>query len=82
MGPYELRVGCYPDTVSFTDNPALVTTIDLEVGDPITSIYTIANPTSTRSWCVMTNHELVDNSNAAYGGGLNKFTPAGSQSYT
>ena len=59
FGSYTLNVGCFVGAVTFTDNGSLVTSVAKWVGDALTSVYTFALPTSTRSWCVQTNTEIV-----------------------
>jgi len=40
LGPYDLRMGCYPDSVIFTDGVGLVHDVALWVGDSLTGLYT------------------------------------------
>jgi hypothetical protein len=48
---YDLRVGCYPDSLSFTDSSNFVTQVNKYVGDSVLNTYTFHNPTPNRNWC-------------------------------
>jgi hypothetical protein len=35
FGPYTLDVGCTPTSVTYADNGAFVTNVDVTIGDPV-----------------------------------------------
>ena len=59
FGLYDLRVGCYWDSLSFTDSSSFITNVDVYVGDSLDSIYTMHNPTPSRLWCVLETNEFA-----------------------
>jgi len=53
FGPYDLRVGCYADTLTITDNASYMTILpNIYVGDNNQDRYTLLYPTASVSWCV------------------------------
>lgn len=48
---YDLRVGCYPESLSFTDSSSFVINVDKYVGDSVLDTYTFHNPTPDKNWC-------------------------------
>ena len=52
FGIYEMNIGCFAGSVTFSDNGSLVVSVSKFVGDSLGSVYTFALPTSTRAWCV------------------------------
>jgi hypothetical protein len=59
FGPYQVKVGCFSDSVTFADNAAFVTSVSKNVAESTASAYTVANPTATLSYCVVTSNEIV-----------------------
>jgi hypothetical protein len=61
FGPYDLRVGCYPDSVDFYSSHLLNTdkTLNFFVGDNNRNAVSFPTPTSTRAWCVVMKNEIV-----------------------
>jgi hypothetical protein len=60
LGPYYLDVGCTTTSVTFTDNPAFITNVNKLVADPVTSAYTMMQPTASRSYCVIEDNMIVN----------------------
>jgi hypothetical protein len=60
FGPYYLDVGCTATSVSFTNSGSFVTSVPLSVGAGTANVYTLADPTASRAWCVITKNEIVD----------------------
>jgi hypothetical protein len=61
FGPYELDIGCTPTSVTFTDaSSGFVSNVNVYVGDSVVDKYTFAPPTSSRAWCQIVKHEIVD----------------------
>lgn len=58
FGPYEVRVGCTTDTVSYSTNAAFDTVKDLYVGDSLTNAYTFTDAVATRSYCTALKNEI------------------------
>lgn len=59
MGPYELRVGCYYASVTFTNSPAFTTSVNMQVGDSRMNIYQFVQPSSNRDWCIPVTNQIV-----------------------
>jgi len=66
FGPYTLNVGCFAGSVTYTDNAAFVPAVNLLVGDSNTGVYTLAEPTSDRAWCVIVSNVLVNTDSSAH----------------
>ena len=49
-------------------SPVFVPTVNKFVGDALTSVYTMYNPTSNRAWCDIIIDHIVTTSNAAWSG--------------
>ncbi len=47
FGPYVLNVGCNSAYVTYADNSGFVTNVAKNVGDSLSSAYTLQQPTST-----------------------------------
>ena len=58
LGPYDLRVGCYTNSVSFTDSPTFVPSLPVWVGGSTYALYNFAQPTSNRAWCYILRNEI------------------------
>ena len=58
FGVYDLRVGCYWNSLSFTDSSSFITNVDKYVGDEVSNIYTMYNPTPSRAWCRLLFNEF------------------------
>jgi len=68
FGPFSLDVGCTTTSVTFTDNPAFVTDVPVYVGDSPLDVYTLAEPTSSRVYCTIKQHEIVNTDGTAWSG--------------
>ena len=68
FGPFILDVGCTPTSVTFADAGAMVTNVPIFVGDPITSKYTLVDPTRTRVWCEVQTNTIVNVDGTAWSG--------------
>ena len=65
MGPYTLNIGCFTAMgVTFTNNNAMVLTLQMSVLASTTAAYTFAQPTSSVSWCVVEKNEITNTANA------------------
>lgn len=60
FGPYDLQMGCFLGSVTYTDAPTFDVDKPMWVGDSVTSAYTLVVPTSDRSWCTIVSHEIVN----------------------
>jgi hypothetical protein len=60
LGPYTLNVGCFNVAVSFTDNPAFILDVPLWVGDSVTEVYEIKQPSCNRAWCSILSNTVVN----------------------
>lgn len=58
LGPYDLRVGCYTDSVTFTDSSSFITTVPVFVGNSTIARYKFYEPTSNRAWCIILRNEI------------------------
>jgi hypothetical protein len=59
FGPYQVKVGCFFDSVTFSDSSSFVTAVSKNVGDATASAYTMQNPTPSLAYCVVTNNVIV-----------------------
>jgi len=66
FGPWELRVGCTSDTVSYTTNSGFDVDKPIYVGDSTSNVYTFALPTATRSYCSAIKNEIYTNSDVIW----------------
>jgi hypothetical protein len=61
FGLYDLRVGCYPDSLTWVDSASFVVNVNLFVGGSTRNAYTMYNPTPSRAWCrCLTNEFATD----------------------
>jgi len=61
FGLYYLDVGCTATSVVYGDNGALSTSTAITVGQTTVDVYTFAQPTSTKSYCVPVTNYIVNN---------------------
>jgi len=59
FGPYELNVGCFAASVSYSDHPNFISSINMLVGDITLGAYTLMQPSATRAWCVIQSNEII-----------------------
>jgi len=59
FGPYDLRVGCYTGSVTYSDSPSFIPAINLKVGDSALNAYTFYMPTSTLPWCAIISNTIA-----------------------
>jgi len=71
-----MHVGCFAGQVTFNDNEAFVTTIDILVGVDPANIYSLAQPTSSLPYCSIIYHYIVQNDGSTWSGPA-KLTPVG-----
>jgi hypothetical protein len=50
---YELKVGCYHDSFTVAENPALTTLKTWYLGSTGTGAYVFSHPSSDTAWCVL-----------------------------
>jgi len=82
MGPFTLQVGCTSNTVSFNDDPSVVTSLNYWIGDSLLSVYNFVTPTSTKPYCnPLQNFANVTSGGSWYTGG-NLLTGSGAVPYT
>lgn len=55
FGAYDLYVGCFASSVTFSDSPSLVKSVPMFVNGNVTAVYTFIQPVSTRSYCMLEN---------------------------
>ena len=60
FGPFNLNVGCTSGTLQLTDNPGLVISQPLSVGDSTLSVYNFSAPISNLAWCVLEKVDVLD----------------------
>jgi hypothetical protein len=69
---YDLRVGCYPDSHTFSDSASFISNVDVFVGASLENIYTMHSPTSNRDWCVIRTNEFATENAEAWPGTENQ----------
>jgi len=62
LGPYDLRIGCYADSVTFTNSASFVTSVLVPVGNSTIARYKFYEPSSNRAWCFILSNEIRDQS--------------------
>jgi len=62
---------------STSEAGGFVTAVNLNVGDSLTGVYTMVDPTSALANCVPSSHEIVQANGAAWAGAA-KLTGSGS----
>jgi hypothetical protein len=78
FGPYEVKVGCYAGSVTYSDAGDLVTSPTKYVGQALTSAYTFKNPVPSQSYCAVVSNVIVKTNGNTWTG-ADKLTPQGSQ---
>jgi hypothetical protein len=68
FGPYVLNVGCFDPIVTYSDHASFVSTLALAVGDSSIGVYTLMQPSSTRSWCIISQNTIVNPDQSAWSG--------------
>jgi hypothetical protein len=51
FGPYYVDVGCTNTSVQYNDSESFISDVPLSVGDSGKNVYTLAVPTSNRTYC-------------------------------
>jgi hypothetical protein len=72
---YDLRVGCYAGTLSFTDSANFVTTVNKYVGDGLSDAYTFHPATPNRAWCRLLTNEFSTDNAEPWSGAVNGASP-------
>jgi hypothetical protein len=57
---YELKVGCYPDSLIVTESPQFVSNFKLFIGDSVEGLYTLTHPTSNLAYCQVLKNLITD----------------------
>ena len=82
FGPYDLRVGCYTGSVTFSNSPSFVTSINKKVGDSPQSAYTFNMPTSTLPWCAIISNAVTKSTGEVWLGDDAPLVPKTLQPYS
>ena len=53
-------MGCTSTSVVYADDPSFVTDVPVFVGDPVTAIYNMVDPTSTQAYCEVLTNTIVN----------------------
>lgn len=68
FGPYTLHVGCTAATVTFGDSSSIDTVPFTPVGQSLLSAYLFSLPTATRTWCIVTQNDILNPDGSAWTG--------------
>jgi hypothetical protein len=60
FGSYNLVVGCTSSSLVSTDNSTFITNVPMSVGEETTGVYVFYPPTSSKTYCLPQNYEIVD----------------------
>ena len=66
LGPYDLRIGCYSESVEYSDDPAFVQHVPLFVGDSTYHVWNLDFPLANQTWCVVETSEIRDDQGNAW----------------
>jgi len=61
FGPYQVKVGCFADSLTFIDSLTFVTLVNKNVADATAGVYTMNNPTPSLAYCVFIDNVVVNN---------------------